>query len=297
MGESMGHRTGQSQAAVGAPIALTIAGSDSIGGAGLQADLKTFAALGCHGTSAVTAITAQNTRGVRAAEAVAPALIAEQIDAVAEDTDVAATKTGMLSTAAGIEVVAQAVERYRLAPLVVDPVMVAKSGDPLIDAEAVEALTERLLPLATVITPNRHEAVRLLEGAGEAAGGGEQSLTSVDAAADAARTICHRYDTAVCVVTGIRRSSAGGMEAVDVCCHGEEVQAIAGPWHEGNHVHGSGCVYSAAITGALAHGSDLEEALQTARRFITRAISQGLDLGHGPARPVNPISWQAEAIG
>lgn len=278
------------------PVALTIGGSDSVGGAGIQADLKTFAVLGCHGTSALTAITAQNTTGVQAVEVVDPVMVVKQIDAVARDVSVAGTKTGMLAHAATIAATARAVERYRLEPLVVDPVMVAKSGDSLIDAEAVEALTDWLVPLATVLTPNAHEAARLLakdhETTGPAPVDASEISTDVDTAADAAQMICNRYQTPVCVVTGIRRVAADGeVEAVDVCCHGRQIHEIAGPWHDTPYTHGSGCAYSAAIAASLSHGADLYQALRTAKDLTSAAVARGVPVGAGAARPVNPMAW------
>lgn len=298
------------------PVVLTIAGSDSIGGAGVQADLKVFAAMGCHGAAAITAVTAQNTHGVRAAEAVDPELLAAQIDAVAEDAPVAATKTGMLGSVEAIEAVARAVERHRLAPLVVDPVMVAKSGSALIDDAAVAALTERLLPLATLITPNPHEAARLLDAASGRGGGADGGIASrrsgnrdnptkatkvapvgsVEQAVEAGRTICRQFDTAICVVTGVRRDGASGeAEAVDVVCHGDHVQAIAGRWQQTPYLHGSGCAYSAAVAAALARGAELDQAMRLAKSMIAAAIAQGVEVGSGAARPVNPLVWQGSA--
>ncbi|MFW6059949.1 MAG: bifunctional hydroxymethylpyrimidine kinase/phosphomethylpyrimidine kinase [Phycisphaeraceae bacterium] len=267
------------------PVALTIAGSDSSGGAGIQADLKTFAVFSCHGASALTAVTAQNTRHVQAAEPLTPDLISEQIDAVADDLSIAATKTGMLGGPAVIEHVAAAVERHRLAPLVVDPVMLAKSGDALIDDEAISVLGDRLLPLASLVTPNRHEAGRLLEL--------DTPPATVEAAADAARAICDRFGVAACVVKAIRRPSVDRAqdEAVDLCCDGRETYELVGPYHLPGAVHGSGCAFSAAITAALAQGQTLADALHTAKRFIDAAIGSAEPLGGG-APPANPLAWR-----
>ena len=275
------------------PVVFTIGGSDSSGGAGIQADLKTFGALGCYGTCALTAVTAQNTRGVQAVELVDCDLLRQQIDAVATDTEIAATKTGMLGSAAAVEAVAEAVERHRLAPLVVDPVMVAKSGDPLIDDEAVEALRDRLLPLATVLTPNVHEAGRLLETVGGSdAQCWRNAPTDVDAAGDAARAICENHQVPACVVTGVRRELADGkLEAVDVWCNGEQVREIAGPRCNTGHTHGSGCTHSAALAACLARGAELDDALAMARQLTQAAVSAGLTVGKGVTQPVHPLAW------
>src|SRR5690554_6059895 len=185
------------------PITLTIAGSDTGGGAGIQADLKTFAMLGCFGTSALTAVTAQNTRGVQGVAMLDPSLVVRQIDSIAEDLRPSATKTGMLGSRACVQVVAGAIERHGLSPLVVDPVMIAKGGYSLVDDDAIDAIIQRLIPLATIVTPNRLEAARLVG----------FDITDTGGAAKAAEIICDRLGAGACVVKGVRNAS--GAEVVD----------------------------------------------------------------------------------
>ncbi len=263
------------------PITLTIAGSDSGGGAGIQADLKTFALLGCFGTSALTAVTAQNTHGVQGVAMLDPAFITRQIDSVADDLRPAATKTGMLGSRACVEAVADAIERHDLRPLVVDPVMIAKGGDSLVDADAIEAITRRLLPLATVVTPNRFEAARLV--------GFE--ILDAEAAIRAARIICTRLGAGACVVKGVR--DATGAQVVDVLYVGGagDCQMLTAPWQAADqcNLHGSGCTYSAAIAAYLARGQDLRQALESAKAFIHAAIASPVRLGGG----VSPVDHLA----
>lgn len=265
----------------GPTIALTIAGSDSSGGAGVQADLKTFTVLGVYGASVLTAITAQNTLGVQAAELLDAKLIAGQIDSVASDLPIGATKTGMLGSDEIIDVVADGIERHRLGPVVVDPVMVAKSGDALIDDAAVSRLAERMLPLATLVTPNRHEAARLL--------GFGDSVNDVDQAGNVAGQICDRFGCGACIVKGISRGSGERREIVDVLFDKETITEFPASWVETNRTHGSGCTFSAAITAGLASGKALRVAIQEARVFISRAIERAPLLGHGNP-PVSPLA-------
>jgi len=254
------------------PIALTIAGSDSGGGAGVQADLKTFTVLGVYGMSALTAITSQNTVGVSRAEILAPELVVSQIRDVVSDIGCDAAKTGMLGNAAVVEAVAEAVRETNIEPLVVDPVMVAKSGDPLLADEAVGALREKLLPLATVVTPNIPEAERL-------AG---REIGSVDEMIAAAREIGALGPKAV-VVKG------GHLEgvAVDILwlAGSDDVHHLTAPRLPARNTHGTGCVFSAAITAELAKGRSILEAVRKAKLFVTEAIRYGLPIGsgHGPA--------------
>ena len=262
------------------PVALTIAGSDSCGGAGIQADLKTFTVMGVYGASVVTAITAQNTIGVRSSRLLELGLIDEQITAVTEDMPVAAVKTGMLGSVEVIETVAAAIERHGMGPVVVDPVMIAKSGDALIDEAAVQTLAERLLPLGAVVTPNRHEAARLLSLS--------WPVSSVDVATDAAKGICEQFDVPACVVKGIRRETDGQVEAVDVLFDGQ-VHELTGPWHDTASTHGSGCAFAAAICAGLALGRSVRDAAGTAKLFISRAIERAPVLGGGTP-PVNPLA-------
>jgi hydroxymethylpyrimidine/phosphomethylpyrimidine kinase len=255
------------------PVALTIAGSDSGGGAGIQADLKTFAALGVHGTSAITAITAQNTFAVTGILELPVAMVRAQIDAVVEDLGVQAAKTGMLSSAQIIETVATAIEAHRLGSLVVDPVMVAKGGARLLREDAVDALRARLLPLATVLTPNLPEVEVLLG----------RRVTTLDERRQAARDLLALGPRAVVVKGG----HAGG-DAVDVYWDGATLEELPAQRIATANTHGSGCVFSAAIAAGLAQGLDPLSAVRAAKEFITGAIEFSLELGHGHG-PVNPM--------
>ena len=239
------------------PVALTIAGSDPSGGAGIQADLRTFAAFGVHGASVVTALTAQDTRRVRAIAEVAPAFVAQQLDAVLDDLEVRAAKTGMLHRARVIDAVVARLRARPLPHLVVDPVMVATSGDPLLEPEGIAALRERLLPLATLVTPNLREA-EVLTG---------RAVTTVAEMREAARALVALGARAALVKGG---HLAG--DAVDVLYDGRGFRELGAPRREGRRLHGTGCVLSAAITASLARGNDLAEAVAEAKRHVTRAI-------------------------
>ena len=256
------------------PVALTIAGSDSGGGAGIQADLKTFAALGVHGTSAVTAITAQNTLGVTDILELPTALVAAQIDAVMLDIGAAAAKTGMLSSAGIIEVVARAVEHFNIRNLVVDPVMVAKGGARLLRDDAVSALRRRLLPLAAVVTPNLPEAEVLLG----------RAIRTLDERRQAARDLVALGARAAVVKGG----HADDAQAIDHYFDGTELVELQSPRIATENTHGSGCVFSAAIAADLAKGSDSLAAVLLAKEFITGAIERSLEVGRGHG-PVNPM--------
>ena len=255
------------------PIALTIAGSDSGGGAGIQADLKTFAALGAHGASAITAITAQNTVDVTDVFELPPRLVRAQIDAVVSDLGVDAAKTGMLSSAEIIEAVAAAVEAHAITKLVVDPVMVAKGGARLLRDDAVGALRSRLLPLAAVLTPNIPEAEVLLG----------HPVRSLDERREAARELLALGPRAVVVKGGHAEGAA-----VDVYWDGSELVELIANRIETANTHGSGCVFSAAIAARLAAGRLAVDAVRDAKQFITNAIEFSLELGHGHG-PVNPM--------
>jgi hydroxymethylpyrimidine/phosphomethylpyrimidine kinase len=250
--------------------ALTIAGSDSGGGAGIQADLKTFAAHGVYGTSAVTAITAQNTLGVTAWEAVTSDLVTAQIEAVASDFGVDAVKTGMLANAAIVEAVAAAIASLDLPRVVVDPVMVAKGGAKLLDDEAIEAMKAELLPRAFVVTPNILEASAL-------AG---MQVRNVDEARAAAERIAALGAAAV-VVKGGHLPDA---DAIDLFFDGREFVELRAPRIETRHTHGTGCTFSSAIAANLALGQPLGDAVARAKAYLTDAIRQapGLGAGHGP---------------
>ncbi|GHO83632.1 bifunctional hydroxymethylpyrimidine kinase/phosphomethylpyrimidine kinase [Dictyobacter formicarum] len=249
------------------PRALTIAGSDSGGGAGIQADLKTFAALGVFGTSAITALTAQNTLAVRSAFEVPLEMIAAQIDAVMEDIGAGAAKTGMLSSPEIIQVVAERVRHWRLR-LVVDPVMVAKGGERLLQERAIETLRSALLPWAEVVTPNLPEAEVLVG----------RPLQGIAAMREAARAI-HALGPRFVVVKG--GHSAG--PAVDILFDGQDFKELRAERVETQNTHGTGCTFSAAITAFIARGWPTEEAVVRAKRYITGAIKQAdaLHIGHG----------------
>ena len=267
------------------PRALTIAGSDSGGGAGIQADLKTFNALRVFGTSALTALTAQNTEGVHGVHLVPPEMVAAQIDAVLDDIGTDAAKTGMLATTAIVEAVAERVAYWRRRlgpfPLVVDPVMIAKSGAPLLDEPARAAIRTRLLPLATVITPNRHEAEEL-------SGLPIRSLADARRAAQA----LHALGPAWVVVKG-GHVEEGSPEAVDVVFDGREWHELRAPRIATRSTHGTGCTFSAAITAYLARGYPVPVALQKAKAYITGAIrhAPAIGRGHGPTSSFYP--WDA----
>jgi len=243
------------------PVALTIAGSDSGGGAGIQADLKTFAALGVHGTSAITCITAQNPKGVYGIQACEAGIVRRQIEAVFEELRPAAVKTGMLYSAPIIRVVANYLLSRQGVPLVVDPVMVSTSGAKLLKREAVKALCGELLPRATLITPNLDEAEILV---------GEK-LSSVSDLRAAARVLNGRFGCAVLVKGGHLR---GLREAVDILYDGRQELLLSAPFIRGVSTHGTGCTYSAAIAGHLARGCALPRAVQQAKEYITQAIAQ-----------------------
>ncbi len=246
--------------------ALTIAGSDSGAGAGIQADLKTFAALGVYGTSAITAITAQNTVGVAAICTLSPKLIAAQIDAVISDIGADAVKTGMLANAGIIDMVAKKIREHRLRNVVIDPVMVATSGDLLIKKSAVAALCARLIPMATVVTPNLPEAEELTG----------MKLRSTEEIEEAARRIVALGAQSVVIKGGHRKGPA-----VDLFYDGKKFRALYAPRIRTTNTHGTGCTFSAAIAANLAQGKKLEAAVTLAKQFITEAIRRGFRVGAG----------------
>jgi len=247
------------------PVALTIAGSDSGGGAGIQADLKTFTALGVHGTTAITCLTAQNPAGVRGIQAARPALVRAQIEAVLEELPPRAAKTGMLFSSAIIRAVAAAWRATKI-PLVVDPVMVATSGARLLEPSAMRALQRELIPLAAVVTPNLDEA-EILTGL---------KLRSVEDLRSAARVVHERYGCAVLVKGGHLRQHR---EAADVFFDGQDEWLLTAAFVRGVCTHGTGCTYSAAITAGLAHGLALPAAVHTAKDYITQAIAGSQSVG------------------
>ena len=254
------------------PIAVTIAGSDSSGGAGIQADLKTFAAHGVYGASAITAVTAQDTTQVSDIVELSPAIVRAQIDRVAEDLVPAAAKTGMLSSPAIIEAVAEAIRDHGLTHLVVDPVMVAKGGARLLREEAVDTVRRRLLPLAEVLTPNLPEAEVLL---------GHPVATMEE----------RRRASAELVELGCRAVVLKGGhsgDALDLYYDGARMVEMAGRWVDTSNTHGSGCCFSAAIAAGLARGLGAEDAVSAAKEFIQSAVEHALELGRGHG-PVNPL--------
>lgn len=253
--------------------ALTVAGSDSGGGAGIQADLKSFAALGVHGTSVITALTAQNTLGVTAIYDLPPSFIEAQFDAVATDIGVDAMKTGMLFSVEIIDAVCRKIKEYGIADVVVDPVMVATSGDLLLRSEAVDAIKNSLLPLAAVVTPNRREA-EVLSGL---------QIHDEGEIKEAARKIYELGPRYVLVKGG----HASG-DAIDWLFDGEEYTPFWAPRVETTNTHGTGCTLSAAIAALLAHGQAVPEAVAGAKQYITAAIQHAYPLGKGHG-PVNHL--------
>ncbi|MGH7644278.1 MAG: bifunctional hydroxymethylpyrimidine kinase/phosphomethylpyrimidine kinase [Gemmatimonadales bacterium] len=251
-------------------IALTIAGSDSGGGAGIQADLKTFHQLGVFGTSVVCTVTAQNTVGVRAWQAMPAALVTQQLDAVAEDLPPGAVKSGLLGTAAVVEVVADGLARHRLPSYVLDPVMVATSGDRLLDRDAERLIASRLVPLATLVTPNLHEAAILLE----------REVRDPAAMERAGRALVRMGARAALVKGG----HLEGDEVVDVLVAGADSRSFRHPRIATRSTHGTGCTLSAAVAAGLAHGRPLATAVADALDFVHRALAAapGLGAGHGP---------------
>lgn len=250
------------------PTALTIAGSDSGGGAGIQADLKTFEAHGVFGMSVVTAITAQNTQAVTAVHLVPSDVVTAQIDAVAADLPIGAVKTGMLGTPELVHTVADALTRHALAPIVVDPVMISKGGHPLLEPEAVAAVAQRLLPLADLATPNAHEAARLT-------GADVRSLADARRAAHQLLALGPR---AVLIKGGHLDDEP---DAVDLLLTADGETLFREERIDTPHTHGTGCTYASAIAANLARGLDLVEAVGSARRYLQQAIRHGLAIGHG----------------
>lgn len=259
-----------------APVALTIAGSDSGGGAGIQADIKTFTSLGVFGTSALTAITAQNTVGVPGIHVLEPSFVTAQIDAVATDFSLSAAKTGMLANADIIHAVAQAIRQHSIPKLVIDPVMVSKTRVSLLEPQAKEALVKQLFPLATVVTPNIPEA---------------EEITGfrIVAPADMRRAAMQIKDLGPQWVV-VKGGHMEG-EAIDLAYNGEEFIEISSRRYQTKNTHGTGCTFSAAITAYLALGATVVDALLKAKEFITWAIANSLSLGHGHG-PVNHFYYR-----
>ncbi|HLI51751.1 MAG TPA: bifunctional hydroxymethylpyrimidine kinase/phosphomethylpyrimidine kinase [Thermomicrobiaceae bacterium] len=251
--------------------ALTIAGSDSGAGAGIQADLKTFAALGVYGSSAITAVTVQNTLGVNGYQEMSPEIVAGQIDAVMEDIGAQAVKTGMLASAAIVEAVSERSRHWRMDRLVVDPVMVAKGGDRLLREDAVEAIQRSLLPLAFVVTPNIPEAEVL-------SGRSIESEADMEEAARAIAALGPRY----VVVKGGHRED----EPIDVVFDGSKIHRLSSPRVETTNTHGTGCTFSAAISAGLAIGHEPLTAIARAKAFLYHALEESYAIGGGHS-PVN----------
>jgi hydroxymethylpyrimidine kinase/phosphomethylpyrimidine kinase len=256
------------------PRVLIIAGSDSSGGAGVQADLKTVSALGVFGMTAITALTAQNTARVFGVLEIEPKFIVQQIEACVSDIGCDALKTGMLASTAIIEAVASVLSSRNLAPLVVDPVMIAKSGAPLLKSDAVEVLKSKLLPLATVVTPNLHEA-------GALTGRESKSLAQMK---EAAQAICELGPRNVVVKGGHLPNVAA-----DVLYDGREFTEFRAERMDTKNTHGTGCIFSSAIAATLAKGKTVRESVATAKEFITAAICANLAIGKG-CGPANPMA-------
>jgi hydroxymethylpyrimidine/phosphomethylpyrimidine kinase len=252
------------------PIALTIAGSDSSGGAGVQADLKSFAALGVYGASVITALTAQNTRGVSGIHLVPPAFVTAQMDAVFGDLDVKAVKIGMVAQPATIDAIAAALTRWSPANIVLDPVMVATSGDRLLSADAVAGLRKKLIPRAALITPNLAEAAALLD---------EPVASSEAAIADQGK----RLLAMGCPAVLIKGGHGQGVESIDYLFGANGTIALPAPRIITENTHGTGCSLSSAIAALLAKGEALETAVRHAKAWVTAAIAAAdrLDIGHG----------------
>ncbi|MEI9962820.1 MAG: bifunctional hydroxymethylpyrimidine kinase/phosphomethylpyrimidine kinase [Limisphaerales bacterium] len=264
------------------PVALTIASSDSGGGAGIQADLKTFAALGVHGASAIACLTAQNPKRVLGIESCSPKMLRQQIEAVFEELSPAAVKTGMLFSAQNISVVAKFFHNSQFtihnSQLVVDPVMVSTSGATLLKPDAIKTLKEKLLPLATLVTPNLDEAQILIG----------RKLSSVEDLRRAAREIHSRFGCAALVKGGHLKNSR---EAIDIFFDGKTELLLSAPFVKGVSTHGTGCTYSAAICAALALGNDLPRAVAIGKNFITSAIANSYRIGKYFA--LNPLAFKS----
>jgi hydroxymethylpyrimidine/phosphomethylpyrimidine kinase len=255
------------------PVALTIAGSDSSGGAGIQADLKSFAALGVYGASVITALTAQNTTGVTGIHLVPPSFATAQLDAVFADLDIGAVKIGMVAQRATVEVIAAALQRYAPRHVVLDPVMVATSGDRLLPPDAIEALRARLIPHASIVTPNLPEAAALLD---------EPVASSEAAIVEQGRRLVAMGCRAVLMKGG----HGEGSESIDYLIERDAVARFSGPRIATRNTHGTGCSLSSAIAAGLAKGMDLASAMRDAKSWINAAIAAAdrfaVGHGHGP---------------
>ena len=279
------HHAGSADSCAMTAIALSIAGSDSAGGAGIQADLKTFAALGVHGATALTALTAQNTLGVEAVHVVPPDFVLAQMKAVARDLEVAAIKIGMLATSAVIEAVAAGLKQFPDVPVVLDPVMVAATGAVLLDNEAIATLKRVLLPQAVVVTPNLPEAAQLL-GTHEARGEDEM------------RAQAHELKRLGAKAVLIKGGHAKGPMAVDLLLDQEGEMRLEAPRVQTKHDHGTGCTLSSAIAAELAKGATLRKAVRTAKAYVTASIAAADELhsgkGRGPVHHFHAV-WPRKA--
>jgi hydroxymethylpyrimidine/phosphomethylpyrimidine kinase len=252
-------------------IALTIAGSDSAGGAGIQADLRTFAALGVHGASAITALTAQNTLGVEAVHTAPPEFVLAEMRAIASDLDVGAIKTGMLGNLGIVEAVVEGLSLFPCVPVVVDPVMVSQSGHPLLTDEAIDAIRTKLMPLAVLVTPNLLEAARLLDK--------PVARDETEMALQAERLRARGARAAL-----VKGGHATGALAVDILADAEGTMRLEAPRTKTQNTHGTGCTLSAATAAELAKGAPLREALAKAKAYVTAAIAAADELKIGKGR-------------
>jgi len=259
------------------PVALTIAGSDSGGGAGIEADLKTFSAFDVYGTAVITSVTAQNTKEVRAVHDIPSKIVGEQIDTVLDDISVDSVKTGMLSNSEIIETVAGKIDEWEL-QVIVDPVMVTKSGDQLIKDEAVEKYIDEMVHRSIVITPNIREGEKLTG----------IEIKSIDDMKDAAQELYDMGAENVVVKTG-----DAGEEVIDIFFDGKKFREIYGEKFT-SHKHGTGCTFSSAITANLAKGNSIKKSVEIGKRFIDDAIKKGLDIGEGE-KPVDHMVWSRKS--
>jgi hydroxymethylpyrimidine/phosphomethylpyrimidine kinase len=250
------------------PKALTIAGSDSGGGAGIQADLKTFAALGVYGCSVITAVTAQNTVSVISIHEIPPEIVASQLDAVAQDIGANAVKTGMLTNHRIVQTVARKLREYKLPHLVVDPVIVTKSGQTLLKPDAIDALKEEIFPLAEVLTPNIPEAEMLV-------------CRSLKTASDFAEAACDLLAMGPCAVIIKGGHRPRGSQVVDLYRDQTQSKEIRGPYIKNPHTHGTGCTFASAIAAGLAKGLNPYEAALQAREYLSGALEKGFTIGKG----------------
>jgi hydroxymethylpyrimidine/phosphomethylpyrimidine kinase len=270
----------RSQSAATVPIALTVAGSDSSAGAGIQADLKTFSALGVYGLTAVTCIVAEIPGKVSRLEPVNAGIVREQIEVLVRNFPIDAMKTGLLCSTAIISAVAEAIEktyrtRGRRIPLVIDPVMIATSGDRLLEPPAIDAYKDQLFPHATLITPNLDEAGLLLE----------TKIKTRNAMEEAAKALANQY----CASILLKGGHLQGDEAIDLLFHKGKLRAFSAPFARGVATHGTGCTYSAAITAGLASGLSLEHAIQRSKKFVTQSIARHFRWSSKTGKPLDAL--------